>query len=457
VDRAIDEALRRNPALEPTIFDFIRQLLLPVRDGTSDEEFERRLHFAMKVQQFTGPVQAKGVEDTAFYRHAPLLSINEVGADPPSAVTSLAAFHEQNLSRHRDWPLSMLATATHDTKRGEDARLRLDVLSEMPERWRAILGRWRRLNAALRRSGDGGPDAIDEYLYYQTLIAAWPDQPGNGGSPPEQDFVRRVWDFMRKAMREAKRHTSWINPSAEYEDDVRAFVESTLLGKASAAFRRSLADFAHEVAYLGMLNSLAQLVIKVGSPGVADFYQGVEFWDLSLVDPDNRRPVDFAARAASLDSLMPLIEGNVTPARRRQWMSELVRSWTDGRLKLFVTAAALRMRRSNAELFLLGDYVPLQPRGEWADCVVAFVRRHAGQAVLVAAPRLVAALCRGKRQLPVGAVWGNTTLELPRELATETWRDGLTGQLIKADASHCVVLSDALTVLPFGLLLGSAQ
>jgi len=296
VDRAISAALRRNPALEPTIFSFIRQMLLPTpAPSLTQAEQDRRQRFAMKFQQYTGPVQAKGVEDTAFYRSCPLVSLNEVGGDPIRFGQSVATFHAENQKRRQSWPLSMLATTTHDTKRGEDARARLNVLSELPRRWRALLSRWSSVTSPARATvlDQPVPSPAEEYLLYQALVGAWP--PGVSG-PPGPQFAERVRAYMLKAMREAKVHTSWINPSNEHEGAVSEFVREVLSGSLATRFCRSFAPFAATVSWFGMLNSLAQLVLKLGAPGVPDFYQGTELWDLSLVDPDNRRPVDYAHR-----------------------------------------------------------------------------------------------------------------------------------------------------------------
>jgi (1->4)-alpha-D-glucan 1-alpha-D-glucosylmutase len=449
VAQAIREALRRNPALEPSIFGFMREMLLPTREaGVTSVEFDRRLRFAMKFQQFTGPVQAKGIEDTAFYRHAPLLALNEVGGEPAVPGVSVEAFHQRNEQRQRHWPFGMLATATHDTKRGEDARARLAVLSEVPERWRSALTRWRDLNAHVRSPGSTAPDAADEYFYYQTLVGAWP--PGRRDADPA--FHARLRDCMRKAMREAKVHTSWINPSEAYEEATLRFVDVTLGAPEYLPFRRSLASFASRVAHLGMLNSLSQVVLKMSAPGVPDVYQGSELWDLNLVDPDNRRSVDFAQRQRLLRGMEPLLD-EATPAdERAQGARRLLARWPDGRIKLFVTAASARLRRRLPDVFLSGGYRPVAVTGTRARHVVSFVRHLPPWRVLVVVPRLVAGLAVRRDDVPVGdAAWGDTSLHLPDGDPGGVWRDVFTGSMIDTRGTREARLASVLAAVPVGL------
>jgi (1->4)-alpha-D-glucan 1-alpha-D-glucosylmutase len=447
VDQAIGEALRRNPALEPTIFRFIREMLLSSRSlGLPEVDYARRLRFAMRFQQYTSPVHAKGVEDTAFYRYFPLLSLNEVGAGSAAAGVTVTEFHQRNARRRQDWPLTMTSTATHDTKRGEDARPRLSVLSEIPERWRVSVARWSQLNAVARQRAGEGPDASDEYFYYQTLVGAWPAHPS---WRPDAAFVHRVRDCMRKAMREAKRHTSWVNPSASYEDATLRFVEATLTEPASAAFRRSFAYFAHRVAFLGMLNSLAQLVLKIASPGVPDFYQGSESWDLNLVDPDNRRAVDFSARRQWLASITPLLEATHAAGDRAALVRQVLDHWTDGRVKLFVTTVGLRLRRRLRDLFLSGDYRPVEASGTLTRHVVAFVRQHESTRLLAVVPRLPASLSRRGQGPPLGDRWAGASL--PVGGAPAIWRNAFTGETITSAGT--LSLATVLASFPVALLV----
>jgi (1->4)-alpha-D-glucan 1-alpha-D-glucosylmutase len=458
VEHAIAAAQWRNPAMEATIFGFVRQLLLPdPMPGVADGEFARRRRFAMKFQQYSAPVHAKGVEDTAFYRYCALASLNEVGGDPTRFGRLVEGFHADNQARLAAWPLSMLTTATHDTKRGEDARARLDVLSELPHRWRTLLNRWSRLAAALRRTlhERPAPSPNDEYLFYEALLGAWPvgvsEQPGS-------EFADRLCAYMLKAVREAKLHTSWINPSADYEQAVLEFVRGLLTGGEADRFIRSFAPFAATVAWFGMLNSLAQLVLKIAAPGVPDFYQGNELWDLSLVDPDNRRPVDFDERRRLLAALAPIAEqaANQAAGHASVAVRELVAAWTDGRIKMYVTHAGLALRRRDRSLFVNGAYLPLTADGEKGSHVVAFARQQAGRAALVLAPRLVVGLIGEDARLPIGTeVWRDTTLAIPPGMARGEYRNVLTGEALRLDGGS-IRVADALTTLPVGLWISQA-
>jgi len=318
LERAIVRARRRNPAMDASIFDFFREVMLP-RDPDDTpaiserrggyppadaSEVAERLRFAMKFQQYTGPLQAKGLEDTAFYRYNLLLSLNEVGGDPSRFGVSAADFHDLNRQRRHDWPYEMIATSTHDTKLGEDVRARIDVLSEIPEEWDREVAKWMRLNKPARTIVDGepAPDRNDEYRFYQALVGAW--LPGDTASP---EFVKRLQVYMTKAVKEAKLRSSWINPDEAYENAVARFVEHVLTGPAAARFLPAFVPFQERVARVGLVNSLSQVVLKIASPGVPDFYQGTELWDLSLVDPDNRRPVDRDALAHDPDEKQRLV------------------------------------------------------------------------------------------------------------------------------------------------------
>ena len=420
LERAIGRARRRNPAMEPSIFNFVREVLIPHGvAGLDPLEFKRRLEFSMKFQQYTGPVQAKGVEDTAFYRYIPLLSLNEVGGDPQKFGGTVKEFHEANARRARRWPHSMLATATHDTKRGEDARARINVLSEIPDLWQQKVEEWSRLNQGARTSfeGESLPDTNDEYLYYQALLGAWPAQ---SRDESREDLTKRMKAYMSKAIKEAKLKSSWIAPDVDYEKAMEQFVQKTLLGESSTAFLASFEPLARKIAAAGMINSLAQVVLKLTSPGVPDFYQGTELWDLSLVDPDNRRPVDYAHRQKLLSSLDTGVES-----------ADLLNSWEDGRIKMAVTAAGLRLRRSLPDLFLEGDYQPVTIEGDQADHVVAYARRFQESSVLVVIPRLLGSVMIHQEHAPIGVSWRLTRLVLPPELAGRSFRNIFTQKVVQ--------------------------
>jgi (1->4)-alpha-D-glucan 1-alpha-D-glucosylmutase len=439
VGAAIAEARRRNPLMEGSIFEFLEELLLPAGADHADPAAADRARFAMHVQQFTAPVQAKGVEDTAFYRYHVLVAANDVGGHPGRLGVSPVAFHEANRRRLADWPLEMLATSTHDTKRGEDARARLAVISELPDPWRHAVSRWMRTNARHRTRVDGAwaPDRNDEYLFYQALLGVWPAEPP---SPLPQhapaDLVPRLSAYMQKAVREAKVHTSWIEENPAYGRAVARFVQHTLTGATSVRFLASLLPFARRLARAGALNSLAQLVLKLASPGVPDFYQGTELWDLSLVDPDNRRPVDFAQRANLLDALVPLLEAAEAGQVVAGDVSALLDRWEDGRIKLYVTAAGLRFRRRHADLMLRGAYIPLEPAGPAADHLVGLARSDRSGTLLAIVPRLAAALIDGERPEPRASTWNATRLLLPERARATRYRHVLTGEPVEAHATN---------------------
>ena len=337
IERAVAEARRRNRQLSASVFDFVRDtLLLRAPDGAPETERRARLRFVMRFQQTTGPVTAKGVEDTAFYRDTRLVSLNEVGGDPRRFGEPPAAFHAKNAERLRRWPESLLATSTHDTKRGEDVRARINVLSEVPGEWQEAVRRWHLLTRRLRRPVDGraAPDRNDEYLLYQTLVGAWPLDEGERASGA---FVARMAAYMEKATREAKVRTGWIDPDAEYDDAVREFVSAVLAPDSPTA--AEIGRFALRVARHGMVNSLGQTVLKIAAPGVPDFYQGAERWDLSLVDPDNRRPVDWVGLQQMLGALRA--RAAAPAADLGALCDELLEAWTDARIKLYVIHRAL--------------------------------------------------------------------------------------------------------------------
>ena len=472
LERAIVRARRRNPAMDASIFDFFREVMLP-RDPDDTpaiserrggyppadaSEVAERLRFAMKFQQYTGPLQAKGLEDTAFYRYNLLLSLNEVGGDPSRFGVSAADFHDLNRQRRHDWPYEMIATSTHDTKLGEDVRARIDVLSEIPEEWDREVAKWMRLNKPARTIVDGepAPDRNDEYRFYQALVGAW--LPGDTASP---EFVKRLQVYMTKAVKEAKLRSSWINPDEAYENAVARFVEHVLTGPAAARFLPAFVPFQERVARVGLVNALSQVVLKIASPGVPDFYQGTEMWDLTLVDPDNRRPIDFAARRAALDRVDALLSR--PPAGRVAAMPDLLRNWHDGTVKMLVTAAALRLRRDASDLFLDGDYLPLETDAPFDGKVVAFARVLGGSGdpkqpnvAIAIAPHLVARMTTLERPVPVADVWKTARILLPPPLASLTYTDVFTGADLKPaqkNDSAWLFVGQALRVLPVALLL----
>jgi len=449
IDAAIRDALSRNPAQETSIFRFIRKILLPAPRATlSAEEQARRLRFAMKVQQYTGPVQAKGVEDTAFYRYCPLLSLNEVGGNPTRFGGPAEEFHNANRERAERYPLAMSASSTHDAKRGEDARARLNILSEIPKIWDQKVKLWMRMNSSARTSveDEPAPDRSDEYIYYQALLGAWPA----GQTEVASEFVPRMSDYLSKATKEKKIHTSWITPSPQYDEAVAEFVEQTLAGPRAKPFLAQFLPFQQRVAELGMINSLSQLTLKMASPGVPDFYQGSEVWDLNLVDPDNRRPVDYATRQRRLAEISERLEQTSPCCAKLAVAAELLEHWADGGVKLFVTSQGLRVRKHKPNLFLRGQYIPLRATGSAASSLVAFAREFEDDLAIAVAPRLITGVTGFEQGLPLGGAWGDTRLDLS-ELKSPSFRNVFTGQKVKAQDGH-VALEELFAKFPVALL-----
>jgi len=438
IERAVAAARARDTAGEATVYAFLRRVLLT--DAADDETRERYVEFAMKFQQLTAPITAKGVEDTAFYRSVRLVALNEVGGEPGRFGTTVDEFHRQNRLRALRRPRAMIATATHDMKRGEDFRARLAALSEVPAEWRGALARWSRMNRSLR----GRVDKLAEYLIYQTLLGAWPVEMLDETTPEKlRAFAERVEEYALKAAREAKLRTSWTNPDPEYEEALAHFVRALLDPARSATFQHDLRGAARSLASTGLTNSLAQAVLRATAPGVPDTYQGTELWDLSLVDPDNRRPVDFAARDAALAELDAACAAG--EAARDRLAAELLASWRDGRIKLYVLATMLRRRAAGA--WPENTYTPLEALGARAGNVVAYDR---GEAVVIV-PRLPRTLS-GERP-PLGDVWQDTVVALGEGAATR-YRDVLTGRIVEPadrDGRPMLALAEALAVLPVGV------
>ena len=423
IEAAVSEAQRRNPRTARAVFDFVKDTLL-LRNLDQFREADRKpvIDFVMEFQQLTGPVMAKAVEDTSFYIYNRLTSLNEVGGEPDEFGISLESFHRQNSTRQRRWPNSMLALSTHDTKRSEDVRARLNALSEFPVDWRAALTRWRKMNQAHRANVDGEwmPDGNDEYLFYQALVGVWP--PHCPSADEMAELGERMTAYMHKAAQEAKVHTSWVNPNERYDRALHDFVRGVLTVDANHEFLGDFAAFHSRIAYAGMLNSLSQTALKLTAPGVPDFYQGTELWDLSLVDPDNRRPVDFTRRR---EFLAQLKQRELTD--RGGLLAEALSQWQDGRIKLYVIYKILNFRRERQELFQAGSYHALYASAKFRENVCAFARRWRDQWVIVAVPRLLGRII-SPGCLPLGeAVWENEAIPLPG-IAPDTWRNILTGE-----------------------------
>jgi (1->4)-alpha-D-glucan 1-alpha-D-glucosylmutase len=391
ITKAVASAKWRSPAADTSIFDFAGEVLLTrIADGQDAAYRNAVINFAMKFQQFTSPVMAKGIEDTAFYRYNRLVSLNDVGSDLHRFGVATSEFHAANQERLASWPYTMLATSTHDSKRSEDVRSRINVLSEIPGLWRLRVRDWRRFNRSHKRvvNGRPAPTPNDEYLLYQTLVGAWPLQLNDKSDKNDwQTFRDRIEAYMLKAIREAKRNTSWINRNTEYEDAVSSFVKAVLDPTAKNRFLRDFLPFERRVARLGLWNSLSQTLLKLTCPGVPDIYQGNDLWDLSLVDPDNRRPVDYKHRQQLFDNLRRW--GNAPDASS---VSGLLETPEDGQVKLYLIWKTLCFRQEHPDLFQQGEYMPLALTGAKANHVVAFARKYQGSTALVIAPRLVAGL-----------------------------------------------------------------
>ena len=447
VEATLLRARRRSPVTEPSIYDFLRDvILLRYPDGLSQVEKAEWLEFTLKLQQVTGPVTAKAIEDTAFYVYARLISLNEVGGEPREFGTSVKAFHELNEARLRQWPGSLAATSTHDTKRSEDVRVRIAALSEAPREWRALLARWGRTNRRFRTEVDGGaaPDRNDEVLLYETLVGTFPDPAPKSDTDTWRVYTGRITAYMEKALREAKVYTSWTNVDAQYEQAMARFTEAVL---ASPEFMEGFAPFVRRIAAAGRTSSLSQVALKLASPGSCDVYQGCEVWDLSLVDPDNRRTVDFALRARLLDEIRRRVaEG---PTERAALASEVSRpeALPDGRAKLLLLREGLRLRREQPELFLRGEYLPLAAGGPRGDRVVAFARKHARAALVCAVPRLTLGLLDAAGG---GKLAWEGHLPLPPELRRE-YQNIVTGARHRGDR---LLLDEIFAGFPVALLVG---
>lgn len=452
ISQAVEAAKRRNFGIQASVFHFIEDILLFKHAKELDAEATlERDHFVMKFQQCTGPIMAKGLEDTAFYIYNRLVALNEVGGEPNHFGSSVEAFHKQCAYRQQHWPHSMVATSSHDTKRSEDVRARIAALSELPQEWKQGLVRWSRLNRQYKTvvHGEYAPDNNEEYLLYQIILGTWPLNPLS--EEEHATWIARIQDYMTKAIKEAKSNSSWIQPNDAWDEAVRRFVAKVLTrgnpkkelpkyGLGVNHFLRAIEPFAEKVCYLGALNSLTQLILKLTVAGVPDIYQGNEIWDYSLVDPDNRRPVDYAKRRqmlAALDGTEP---------------KELLTQWRDeGRIKLFITRALLRHRREFPQLYSEGSYEPLPVEGQFAEHVIAFQRKYKDQTLVVVVPRFTSKLGLTP---PIGPMWGDTRLlfpDCPSEL-----KHLITGETIVVhpqDLDHGVGLKELLTDFPFGVLI----
>lgn len=452
VEQAVARARRRNPEMSATVFDFVRDvLLLQGSERLTEEERTQRQSFIGRFQQLTGPMMAKAVEDTVYYRFHRLISLNEVGGDPERVGISVEEFHQLNQERRAQHPQAMLTTSTHDTKRSEDVRARINVLSEVPQDWKSRVARWARWNKRKKAKleGEMAPARNDEYLLYQTLVGTWPLATPQG--PALAEYVGRIQRYMIKAVREAKQYTSWIAPNDAYEKGLQAFIEAILAEAPLSAFRADFEPFAAQVAHWGLWNSLGQSLLKLTSPGIPDLYQGMEVWGFFLVDPDNRQPVDYD-RCERLLADLDRRRGEPAVLAR-----ELCEQPHDGAIKLWVHHVALEVRRQDPALFTEGEYIPVPVSGSRARHVCAFLRRRNGAEILVVVPRLIAQLVGPVMTPPVGeACWEETAVTLPSG-SSDVWRNRLSGRECRASASGMLRVADLLGDFPVGLLEGDPE
>jgi len=433
IREAIATARRLCPTIDPAALDFLeRVLLLDLPDNSPPGRRRAWLAFVQRWQQFTGPITAKGIEDTALYEYNALTSLNEVGGDPGDGAVSVAEFHRRMDARLARWPATLNATTTHDTKRTEAVRARINVLSEIPGVWQRQLRDWMGRNAPLRPvvRGRPVPDANEEVMLYQTLLGVWPL---DAAQVPE--LLPRLEEYVVKAAREAKVHTRWVDPDPEYENALLTFLRRILEPDPHNEFLKRFTAFQRRIAPYGAQNALSQTLIRIAAPGVPDFYQGTELWSFCLVDPDNRRPVDFEKRIATLEALDARMGDDGTSIGR-----SLLEDWRDGRIHMYLIARLLRFRRARAELFQRGEYLPIDAGGRWREHVCAFARRRNGEWAIAVAPRLLTRIVP-PGHFATGAAWGRTHLRLPTD-APHVWRDVVT------DATVGTVRRNRRPVLP---------
>ncbi|MCK4910512.1 MAG: malto-oligosyltrehalose synthase [Thermodesulfovibrionales bacterium] len=449
---AIAKAGRFRRDLPSSLFEFLHDVLTlnypKGPEGYPESRKRQWLEFTMRFQQITGPIMAKGLEDTVFYSYNRLVSLNEVGGNPSNFGTSREAFHGDNIERLKHWPGSLIATSTHDHKRSEDVRARISVLSEMPEAWREHLMHWGRINRKFKTKSDGTllPDRNDEYLLYQILLGAWPHEGLAKDDIGMEGFGSRIKHYMTKAAREAKTHTTWISPDMEYEDALESFIDRAL---ASEDFMGSFVDIQQTVSFYGMLNSLSQTLLKITCPGVPDFYQGTEIWNLTLVDPDNRLPVDYGR----LEHMLAEAEGAPEGFRKSMFQNP-----DNGRIKLFLTRKALMYRFDNMDLFLEGGYTPLEVSGARGRHIVAFARSLGSLTAIVIVPRLMTQVIPAG-EFPIGSCWEDTRVTLPQEMrARGFFKNILTGDHLNTGGAEgsrpFISVQEALSTLPVCLLEG---
>ena len=449
IEEAVTAARARAPHLSAASFNFVHEVLLLLNPPhVLADQREARLDFVMRWQQFTGPIVAKGFEDTALYVYYPLLSLNEVGGNPrPTQASTLDEFYAFLEKRRLDWPGTLDASSTHDTKRSEDVRARINVLSEMPEEWQKHLELWSGLNAQYKQQAGGvsAPDRNEEYFLYQTLLGVWPLD-----READESLIERVQAHLVKATREAMVHTRWTRPNQPHEDALQKFVAG-ILSSENREFLDDFRRFQEKIAYFGMVNGLSQTLLKIAAPGVADFYQGSELWDLRLVDPDNRGAIDFARRETALKEIESSEGTHIKEALRG-----FVEHWQDGKIKLYLIRKALRFRRDHGDLFHEGEFVPLQVAGCHSENVIAFLRRTPSASTLVVLPRWLCRIADKSGSLPARIDWCDTHIVLPPP-SPRNWKSILAPtELASQDrqTGACLMLNDLLNDFPVAFFQG---
>ncbi|MDR4516906.1 MAG: malto-oligosyltrehalose synthase [Nitrosomonas sp.] len=450
VQWAIAQAKKHTPAADILIFDFVENLLtLANLDHYSVNMRRKAIQFVQKFQQYTAPVMAKGLEDTTFYIYNRLVSLNDVGFNPCAFGISVAAFHQTNKQRLDYWPHAMVTTSTHDSKRSEDVRMRISVLSEIPSEWQQHLSRWSRLNRNKKRliNGERAPSRNDEYLIYQTLIGTWPLETAEtlNGAATFESLQTRIEAYTLKAAKEAKVHTSWINPNEAYEKAIRYFVNALFENPERNAFLADFLPFQKRIARFGLFNSLSQTLLKLTVPGIPDIYQGNELWMFSLVDPDNRRPVDYQQRRQILQFL---VNASQASAKLSDFTRQLLEQIDNGYAKLYLTWKTMTLRHQYPQLFHHGKYAGLSTQGLKADHICAFLRYDEEKAVIVVAAREFVPLVTEENGLPIGrSVWENTVIEMPENQPAKAYRNILTDESVTPKAIDGQLFFDAADVL----------
>jgi (1->4)-alpha-D-glucan 1-alpha-D-glucosylmutase len=436
------KARGKNKTIEDPL-KLLERVLLCAPEFASGAVYEETISFIMRFQQLTSPLMAKGFEDTALYIYNRLLSLNDVGGNPESFGISLDEYHRFILARCGDWPYTMNTTSTHDTKRGEDVRARINVLSEFPKEWESVLGLWADINASQKEilNGMQVPDRNDEYLLYQTLIGAFPFIEDQFSA-----FIERIKRYVIKAVRESKRHSSWIDPNILYEEGFLRFVNEIMKRTSQNRFIESFLLFQKKIAFYGIWNSLSQLLVKLTSPGIPDIYQGSELWNLTLVDPDNRSAVDFDKRITLLQGLKKLERGDL-----HALIKEILSHSEDGRLKLFVTERVLGMRKRHSRLYLHGGYIPIKARGKFKEHIICYARTYRESWGITVAPRFLTSLVR-EGKIPVGReVWEDTCIIMPSD-APRAFQDVFTNRTLLSKGNS-IPVCELFSVFPLSLLL----